>query len=237
MELWFQHLPGSLLLELEMALMSKWFSQSAGTHCLQIGGPSHLPLLKTAHFLHKIYLSTQWVGSASSAGVQSSLDDLPFLTGRIDAVVLAHLLEFADSPRQLLAEIHRVLSPGGQLFLLSFNPISLWGLTRFQRNRRGFPWSGEFYSSIKIKRWLQASGYSIIASKTLCFRPPMHNLHQSRRWRFLETLGAYCLPGLGAVNFIVAQKNEMPMTPRVSSWERRRVKVRGNIAEPTTRMR
>jgi SAM-dependent methyltransferase len=202
---------------------------------LQIGGPSDLSLVRSAHFLHKTYLSTEFVSSVHSARIQSSLAALPLLTGTVDAVVLAHLLEFADSPLQLLQEIHRVLSPEGQLFLLSFNPMSLWGLARIKRNKRGFPWSGNFYSNVKIKRWLQASGYSIVAHKTLCFRPPMHDTHQSRRWQFLETLGACCLPGLGAVNFIVAQKNEIAMTPLTNTVRRRRVKVSGRIIEPTTR--
>lgn len=234
MELWFQHLPGSLLLELERVALGNCFSRLSGSHCLQIGGPSDLRLIHSAHYPHKTFLSTQYTSAAHSSRVQFSLDALPILPGSVDAVVLAHLLEFAESPFELLKETHRILAPEGQLILLTFNPWSLWGLSRLMRSKRGFPWSGQFYSTIQIKRWLHNLGYSIVLSKTLCFRPVLHEAHQCERWSFMETLGSYCFPGFGAVSLFVVQKQEVGMTPIKVSLNRRRVKVGGRAIEPTT---
>ena len=235
MELWFQRLPGSLLLQLESVALSNWFSQSSGEHCLQIGGPSDLRMVQSAHYPHKVYLSTQFASAMHHSRIQSDLNELPFVSGSIDAVVLVHLLEFAKSPLQFIKETHRILTPSGQLILLAFNPWSLWGATRMKRNKQGFPWSGNFYSSPRIKAWLRQAGYSIILSKTLCFRPALHDAYRCESWAFIEPLGSYCFPGLGAVSLMIAQKKELGMTPIKLSWDRRRVQVGGRVVEPTYR--
>lgn len=233
MELWFQHLPGSMLLQLETDALSSWFEHISGMHCLQIGGPSNLAMIKSANYLHKTYLSPQYGSAMHHARIQSSLDELPFLRSSIDAIVLTHMLEFSISPRQFIKETHRILAPSGQLILFSFNPWSLWGITRHRRNKRGFPWAGNFYSGLRIKTWLRQAGYSILLSKTLSFRPPLHDIKRCNRWAFMETVGAYCFPGWGAVSFMIAQKKELGVTPIKISWNRRLVKV-GGIIEPTT---
>jgi len=90
MELWFQHLPGSMLIEIETEHLSKWLASTRGEHLLQIGGPSNLQMVKQAHFAHKIYLSTQFISSSHAACMQSSLEALPILPGT------AATLEFSD---------------------------------------------------------------------------------------------------------------------------------------------
>lgn len=234
MELWFQHLPGSLLLELESKALASCFARTTGTHCLQMGGPSDLRLIQSAHYSHKAYLSTQPLSASHFSRVQFSSDELPILSDSVDAIVLAHLLEFSTSPAQLLKEIYRALVPEGQLILLAFNPWSLWGIARLQHGKKGFPWSGKFYSSHKIKHWLRECGYSIVLSKTLFSRPALRDARQSRRWSFIESFGSYFFPGFGAVSLIVAQKQRLGMTPIKVSLNHRRVKVGGHIVEPTT---
>jgi len=236
MELWFQHLPGSMLIEIETEHLSKWLASTRGEHLLQIGGPSNLQMVKQAHFAHKIYLSTQFISSSHAACMQSSLEALPILPGSVDVVVLAHMLEFAESPQQLLQEIHHSLAPNGQLLIMTFNPYSQWGMSRFSRGKRGFPWSGHFYSQCKIKKWLRQIGYSIISNKTLCYRPTLHDAHQCQRLKFMESIGQVCFPWFGAVTFVAAQKKEIAMTPIKAKWWERKIKVGSTYAEPTTRV-
>lgn len=235
MELWFQQLPGSLLLEIENKALTNWFSNhtNAGIYCLQMGGPSDLSLIRAAPFLHKVYLSTYVSSMSHSSCIQSSLDTLPIMPDSVDAFVLVHLLEFAATPEQLLEEIYGILTPEGQLILLVLNPWSLWGMARFKLNRQGFPWSGQFYSVVKIKRWLQSVGYSIILSKSVCFRPVLYDAHQCERWSCLESIGSYCFAGLGASSLIIAQKHKVGMTP-IRVLKHRQVKVGRRIIESTT---
>ena len=235
MELWFHHSPGSLLLELESQLIAQWFSKNSGTHCLQIGGPSDLSLIKSAHYPHKVYLSTQFASATHASRIQTDLEILPITSNSIDVVVLAHLLEFAPSPQALLEEIYRILTPAGQLLLLTFNPWSLWGITRLKRRKQGFPWAGKFYSNGKIKHWLQQAEYHIVSNKTLCFQPFLQNAHHCKRWSFLEWVGPFCLPGFGAVSLTIAKKQEIGMTPVKAKWSHRsNVKIGRRVVEPTT---
>ena len=38
-----------------------------------------------------------------------------------------HLLDFAESPQDILREIARVTLPMGHIVLVGFNPLSFWG--------------------------------------------------------------------------------------------------------------
>lgn len=232
MELWFQHTPGSFLLERERAALAEWFLACSGTHCLQIGGPSDLRFLQSAHFPHKVYLGTEYSSAAAGSRIQTNLEALPLLANSVDMAVLVHMLEFSESPEALLNETYRILAPEGQLILFAFNPWR-WGVRRVKHGKRGFPWSGNFYSSGKLKRWLQEAGYSIVSTKTLCFQPIFEGAN-SNRWSFMERVGATFFPGFGAVIFIVAQKREEGMTAIRAVCKPRRVKIRGGVIEPTT---
>ncbi len=44
-------------------------------------------------------------------------EQIPFATGIFDFVMCTQMLEYATEPMQVIAEIHRVLKPGGCLFL------------------------------------------------------------------------------------------------------------------------
>ncbi len=50
--------------------------------------------------------------------VQGNVEALPFPDARFDSAVASFLLCSVQNPRQALAELHRVLKPGGQLLLL-----------------------------------------------------------------------------------------------------------------------
>lgn len=50
---------------------------------------------------------------------------LSFADAVFDYVVLSHVIAVADNPGVLLAEVHRVLKPGGKLFILNhFTPMN-----------------------------------------------------------------------------------------------------------------
>ena len=53
---------------------------------------------------------------------------LPLANASVDATVTVATLEFTTDPGQVLAEMARVVRPGGRLVAAVLNPASLWGL-------------------------------------------------------------------------------------------------------------
>jgi SAM-dependent methyltransferase len=72
-------------------------------------------------FEHCEYRTTDWSESvhpgAQRADVIASLDALPLADGSFDAVLCTQVLEHVADPAVVLAELHRVLRPGGWLWL------------------------------------------------------------------------------------------------------------------------
>lgn len=71
-------------------------------------------------FEHVDYVTLDWEHSphegAQRTTVSASADDLPFAAGEFDAVLLTQVLEHVRRPDVVLAEVARVLRPGGQLY-------------------------------------------------------------------------------------------------------------------------
>jgi SAM-dependent methyltransferase len=139
---------------------------------------------------------------------------LPFASGRLDLVVLVHTLEFTRSPYRILAEAERVLAPSGRLLVLTFNPLSLFGLVHpvLRRVRTTGPWPGRFLSALHVRRMLESTGLAPERSRYLFFRPPLERAGALRACRFLERLPARSRLPWGAVSCVQARKDEPGVT-------------------------
>jgi len=235
MDLWFRHLPGALLVEAELLQLKGILPQMRGNYVLQIGGVSDLSLLKQCPIAHKYYVGLQPASHHEGWRVQTDLQSLPIMPNSIDAVVLAHMLEFVDEPLQLLNEIDLALNESGQLVIMGFNPFSSWGVSRWLRGKKGFPWKGTFIKAHLVRAWLRQHGYRIVVNKTIFFKPPVHEMHLAKRWQFLENLGPMIAPWCGAAYIISAQKRTASMTPLLNKeWKKESVQQSGFV-KPTTR--
>ena len=72
--------------------------------------------------------------AATSRETIGSTSELPFAADSIDALILCHALDTSPVPHSVLRECRRVLVPNGHLFVMSFSPYSLWGLSNWSRN-------------------------------------------------------------------------------------------------------
>ena len=63
-------------------------------------------------------------GPSSSTLIDDSM--LPLPDSCVDRMLLAHALENAEHPRELLSEVWRVLTPGGRLVVVAPNRSGLW---------------------------------------------------------------------------------------------------------------
>ncbi len=68
----------------------------------------------------------EWPSDGASASVLAAPCDLPFPDSSIDRILLIHAIETQDRPQDLLTELWRVLTPGGQIVVVAPNRSGLW---------------------------------------------------------------------------------------------------------------
>jgi 2-polyprenyl-3-methyl-5-hydroxy-6-metoxy-1,4-benzoquinol methylase len=118
--------------------------------------------------------------SADAAGipvtfVQGRLDGLPFPEGSFDVVVAVTVLCFVRDADVALAEMARVLRPGGRLVIGELGRWSSWAVIRAIRGRLGHHvWSAVRHrTSGELRSLLEASGISPITVRGAVYYPPI----------------------------------------------------------------
>ena len=165
--------------------------------------------------------------SQGSANVISDPNHLPFAGTSVDLVVLPHVLEFADTPHQILREVERILVPEGQIIITGFNPFSMWGVRRgLMRNGAGFPWQGHYLSILRLKDWLALLGFEIQLGSFGCYAPAANQDKWLRRWQFLERAGDRWWPIAGAVYVVQAVKRVHGMRLITPVWRERKARAK-----------
>ncbi len=135
---------------------------------------------------------------------------LPFGANSIDVAVLAHALEFCSEPHRLLREVAAAVVPHGHVIIVSFNPVSLWGLRRLVSRWRGSPpWTGSFLRLARMQDWLALLEFDVVAGRALFYRPPVGRERLRDMLSFMEQAGDRWWPALGAVYILVARKREL----------------------------
>ena len=197
--------------------VGRMVSDVFGFNALQIG----LPQLD--------YLSENRITFRQKAGepedngnidVRCALPALPFATGSIDLVVLAHVLEFHEHPHQLLREVERVLIAEGKLVIIGFNPFSLWGMRRrLPACPEGAPWNGRYLSLPRIKDWLTLLSFEIDRGHFGCYAPPFTSTAWLDRCAWMEKAGDRWWPVAGGVYAIRAVKRVHGMRLVKPKWK------------------
>ena len=135
--------------------------------------------------------------------------ELPFEAQSVDLLVLPHTLEFTHDPHGLLREAERVLMPEGQLVILGFNSLSLWGvrqsLSRMTQTQF-VPSAHDLIAFTRLKDWIKLLGFELDRGRFGCYRPPLLADKWLGRWSFMEAAGDRWWPIFGAVYMITAIK-------------------------------
>lgn len=127
-----------LIDELELELVRR---HGAGRDVLEAGCGTGLLLKEAAGFARKavgLDLSRGMLGAARQRGLkvmQGSLTDVPLPTASVDLVYSMKVLPHVPPIREAVAELARVVRPGGHLLLEFYNPWSL----RYLAKRLGGP--------------------------------------------------------------------------------------------------
>jgi len=156
-------------------------------------------------------------------GVLSDPAALPFDSDSLDLLVLPYVLEFHSNPHQVLREAQRVLRPEGQLLILGFNPLSLWGLRNsishaLAPGRTAFPWPGHYLGIHRLKDWLKLLDFEVSRGHFGCYAPPCRSERTFGHTRWLELAGNRWWGFAGACYALMAIKRVAGMTLLTPSW-------------------
>lgn len=135
--------------------------------------------------------------------------DLPFEAQSVDLIVMPHTLEFTSDPHRLLREAERVLMPEGQLIILGFNSLSLWGARQSVGKMTGRPFvpaAVDLIAFTRLKDWIKLLGFDLERGRFGCYRPPLGTEQWLSRYGFMEAAGDRWWPILGATYMIKAIK-------------------------------
>lgn len=153
---------------------------------------------------------------------------LPVASHSVDAVLLPHTLERSSEPHQLLRECERVLTGGGRLIVLGFNPWSVLGLRRLLTRGAWPPAVEQLYSERRLRDWLSLLNFDVTGRER--YYPTFAEAEARGRRRPRR------LPGYYGGYLLVAVKRVHAVTPLRRLW-RRPERAPIGLAEPTTRSR
>jgi hypothetical protein len=114
-----------------------------------------------------------------------------------------------------------------------FNPRSLWGARRLlTRQRRDYPWCGNFISLPRLKDWLALLDLEVTGGALGCYVPPFRQDKWLQRAQFMEAAGDRWWPISGGVYFLRAVKRVHGMRVIKPSWNDRRAEALASVARP-----
>ncbi|MCS6805701.1 MAG: class I SAM-dependent methyltransferase [Acidobacteriota bacterium] len=88
-----------------------------------------------------------------------TLPEAAYPANRFDVVVMLHVLEHLDSPRQTLHEVHRLLNSGGILLIETPNIQTIWFRLLKTRWRQLIPDHYFFFTPHTLSRLLELTGF------------------------------------------------------------------------------
>ncbi len=232
---WWEAPAGRALIAAETLLLSEALDEVFGWECLQIGawGPGR-ELLSACRTRHRAVLSAP--GMSQNADILGRPAQLPVIADSIDAVLMPHTLEFAADPYAIVREADRVLVGEGQLLVLGFRPLSLWG-RRARFSRDGFPPGlRRVLSERRVREWLKLLGYEVFAARRYLYRSPWGGglAAGESAERLLRRGLTYPLPA-GAY-LLKARKQVYTLTP-IRPRVRERSGVLGGLVKPASHTR
>ena len=122
------------------------------------------------------------------------------------------------------------------MFILGFNPWSLWGLRKKFTFHHQAPWTGHYFSRFRLMDWLRLLDFSHEETRYGYFKLPLDNQKLIQKSRKLEQLGQKYNCFLGSFYVMVARKQVAGMMP-LTEQKRRTSIVTFPVAEPTARTR
>ncbi|PLW82105.1 class I SAM-dependent methyltransferase [Kineobactrum sediminis] len=158
LESWYQTDQGLNLQASLQSALEPILDTAFGYHLVQVGHTRQQPLCNNSRIHHRAYIAPQ---GGQHISLVAEAAELPLESESVDVVVAHHCLEFSAQPHQVLRELHRVLTPQGQLLLIGFNPYSLLGMVQRLRGLVGNSLWQEQHAvgRTRLLDWLRLLGF------------------------------------------------------------------------------
>lgn len=158
---------------------------------------------------------------------------LPVESESVDAILLPHTLDMAESPHAVLREAYRVLRSEGRMLIFGFKPVGLWGLRRLIPGQQFPPHTAQLLGDRTLRDWLRLLNLGVQDHRRFFFKLPFARDRRalSAKW---EARGQRWWPELAACYALTVRKRVVAMTPVRPRW-RERAKVVGGLVEPSMR--
>ncbi len=172
-----------------------------------------------------------WPEKGQSLSVLVEETELPLIDEGADRILLVHMLEWSEKPRELLRELWRVLAPNGRLLLVVPNRRGLWA--RVDTTPFGY---GSPFSRSQLTRLLKEAMFSPEEWEYALYMPPF-NWRILLKWPlFWERLGLVLWPTFSGVILVEATKQVYAAVParETSKVRRRIIPVPAGVTPTTT---
>jgi SAM-dependent methyltransferase len=157
-------------------------------------GPFRAEAIRSLAMMPAAQGVVNWPSTGLSSSTLVDADQLPLRDGSVDRVIVAHCLEMAHQPAALLAELWRVLSPGGRIIVIAPNRAGLWARMDVTPFGHGQP-----FSRGQITSLMREALFTPVHWGEALYVPPVRRrllLKSAKAWdRVGRTLG---LPFAGA---------------------------------------
>ena len=211
---------GCYLLRQQQRILQQKYTKLPGYRLMHLGLFPHSQTIVGFEHLHSFHIAPSHL-VASGSSVVSNYSEIPLPSGVIDVAILQHAVEYSASPQAVLAEISRVVAPGGHILLFLFNPLGPRGLIKFPMQLVTGRTEYCFHSLRKgrVIDWLSLLNFQVLEIEHGAYNLPLNYqpwLEQDSRW---EKLAQKIRFPLGNFYMIHAVKRELRgITKRAHSW-------------------
>lgn len=176
-------------------------------HILGIGftTPYLLSYINTNRYVFACMPAAQgvihWPLQSPNLSLLADESELPFPDNSMQHVLIIHALENSEHTRQMMAEIWRVLAPGGRMLAVVPNRRGIWARSPQSPFAHGQP-----FTHWQLRQLITKHSFTPIGISSALFFPPSTRKFILRSSHLIERIGRSFFGGFGGVILMEAEK-------------------------------